>query len=154
METLTTTKHEKNYASLIHVSALSKYFIPFGNYILPFILWTTKKNESSYADHNGKQILNFQLSMLLYSVVLFTIAVPTILATALSNFSWSELESGNIILNEGNISNLTGVATLGLFCCTVFVALKIAEFFLIIYAAIKTNEGNYFKYPMTINFIK
>lgn len=154
METLTITKHEKNYASLIHISALSKYLIPFGNYIVPFILWTTKKNDSSYADHNGKQILNFQLSMLLYSILLLIVAVPTILITLLNNFSWSELESGNMIINETNIANLTGVGILGVFCCAIFVALKITEFFLIIYATIKTNEGNYYKYPMTINFIK
>jgi len=154
METLTVTKHEKNYASFIHLSALSKYFIPLGNYILPIVLWTTKKKESAYADYNGKQIINFQLSMLLYSIILLVISIPTILATLFNNFSWNELESGNIILNEANIANLTGVGILGIFCVAIFGALKVAEFFLIIYGAIKANEGQYFKYPMTINFIK
>jgi uncharacterized protein len=154
METVNITKNEKNYASLLHLSAMSKYFIPLGNYILPIILWTTKKNESSYADYHGKQIINFQLSMLLYSILLALLAVPTFLATLFSNFSWNQLESGNIILNETNIANLTGVGILGIFCVTIFGALKIAEFFLIIYGTIKANEGHYFKYPMTINFLK
>lgn len=154
METLTVTKHEKNYASFIHLSALSKYFIPLGNYILPIILWTTKKNESAYADYNGKQIINFQLSMLLYSIMLLLISIPTILATLFNNFSWNELESGNIVLNEANIANLTGVGILGIFSIAIFGALKVAEFFLIIYGAIKANEGHYFRYPMTINFLK
>ena len=65
METLTITKHEKNYASLLQLSAFTKFIIPFGNYIVPFILWSTKKKESSFIDYNGKQILNFQLSILM-----------------------------------------------------------------------------------------
>lgn len=154
METLTVTKHEKNYASFIHLSALSKYFIPFGNYILPIVLWSNKKNESAYADYNGKQIINFQLSMLLYSILLLLISIPTILATVFSNFSWNEIESGNLMLNESNIANLTGVGIFGIFCVALFGALKVAEFFLIIYGAIKANEGNYFRYPMTLNFLK
>jgi len=154
METLTVTKQEKNFASFIHLSALSKYFIPLGNYILPIVLWTVKKNESAYADYNGKQIINFQLSMLLYNIMLLLISIPTILATVFSNFSWNEIESGNLVLNEANIANLTGVGIFGIFCIVILGALTIAEFFLIIYGAIKANEGKYFKYPLTINFIK
>ncbi len=32
--------------------------------------------------------------------------------------------------------------------------MKAAEFFLIIYATIRTANGEFFKYPITINFIK
>ena len=117
-------------------------------------MWTTKKRESSYADYHGKQILNFQLSILMYSIFLFILAVPTILVTLLSNFSWNEIENGNIILNNTNIDSLLGMGIFGAVCCVLFGILKILEFFYIIYGSIKANEGDYFKYPITINFIK
>ncbi len=60
---------DKTVASLIHVSAFSKYFIPFGNFILPLILWTAKKNDP-FVDEHGKQALNFQISIFLYFVFL------------------------------------------------------------------------------------
>jgi uncharacterized Tic20 family protein len=70
------TTIEKNTATFTHLSALTQYFIPlklyFSNTILEF-----KKESSEFVDHHGKQVLNFQLSLLLYSLVLVLIAVPT-----------------------------------------------------------------------------
>ena len=66
-----TTANDKNIATVLQLSALSQYIIPFGNYILPIIIWSSKKNESEFVDFNGKQVLNFQLSIFLYSVILF-----------------------------------------------------------------------------------
>lgn len=154
METLAITKNEKNYASITHLSAFSKFLIPLGNYIIPIILWTTKKKESSFVDYHGKQILNFQLSILLYSILLGIIALPAIIGTFLSNFTWHEIESGNIILDNMEINNLVGLGVFGFICCGLIMILKILEFFYIIYGSIKASEGEYYKYPMTINFLK
>nr|WP_305070059.1 DUF4870 domain-containing protein [Flavobacterium covae] len=43
METLPITKQEKNYASITHLSAFAKFIFPLGNYIIPVILWTSRK---------------------------------------------------------------------------------------------------------------
>ena len=73
--------NERNISTLVHLSTLTQYFIPLGNYIFPIILWSAKKNDSEFIDYNGKQVLNFQLSMLLYSLILGVIAVPIIIYT-------------------------------------------------------------------------
>jgi uncharacterized Tic20 family protein len=61
------TTIEKNTATFTHLSALTQYFILleiyFSNTILEF-------KSSEFVDHHGKQVLNFQLSLLLYSLVL------------------------------------------------------------------------------------
>jgi len=46
--TETLTKHERNLAAVIHASTFSKFFIPFGNFILPLVLWTANKNENEF----------------------------------------------------------------------------------------------------------
>ena len=74
--TETITKHERNLAAIIHASTFSKYIIPFGNFLLPLILWTANKKEHKFVDYNGKQALNFQISLLLYSIVLGMISIP------------------------------------------------------------------------------
>jgi uncharacterized Tic20 family protein len=56
----------------------------YSNTILEF-----KKESSEFVDHHGKQVLNFQLSLLLYSLVLVLIAVPTFLITLLIMFPLS-----------------------------------------------------------------
>jgi uncharacterized Tic20 family protein len=146
---------EKNIATFTHLSSLTQYFIPFGNYIFPIILWSTKKNDSEFVDHNGKQVLNFQLSLLLYSLLLLTIAIPTLLISIFKDMSLNALmNSHNFEFSNFNFGANLGLLTIGIICLTIFSLLKIAEFFLIIYAAIKTSNGETYNYPITIPFIK
>jgi uncharacterized Tic20 family protein len=64
--------YRKNSATFTHLSAL--IFYSFGNFIFPIIL-DFKKDESEFVDYSGKQILNFQLSLLLYTIGLALIAI-------------------------------------------------------------------------------
>lgn len=151
METTT----EKNIATFTHLSALTQYFIPFGNYIFPILIWSSKKDKSEFVDHNGKQVLNFQLSLLLYSLILIIIAVPIFLITLLKNIPFSAIINDNdVIINNFDFENSIGLITVGIIAVLIFFALKIAEFFLIIYASIKTSNGEKYKYPITIPFLK
>ena len=146
---------EKNIATFTHLSSLTQYFIPFGNYIFPIILWSTKKDESKFVDHNGKQVLNFQLSLLLYSLLLLMIAIPTLLISIFKDMPLNALiNNHDFEFSNFNFEANIGLLTIGIVCLTIFGLLKIAEFFLIIYAAIKTSNGETYNYPITIPFIK
>ena len=151
METTT----EKNTATFTHLSTLTQYFIPFGNYIFPILIWTSKKDKSEFVDHHGKQVLNFQLSLLLYSLVLIMIAVPIFLIIFFNNIPFEALiNDHDIVLRNFSFEGNIGLLTVGLVAVLIFVFLKIAEFFLIIYASIKTSNGERYNYPITIPFIK
>lgn len=60
---------ERNYAMLCHLSALAGFVIPFGNIIGPLIVWLLKRNEYAEVDRQGKDALNFQISMTIYAIV-------------------------------------------------------------------------------------
>lgn len=60
---------ERNWAMLCHLSALSGFFFPFGGIIGPLICWLSKRDESAWVTENGRNSLNFQLSILLYIVL-------------------------------------------------------------------------------------
>jgi uncharacterized Tic20 family protein len=60
---------EKTWGMLCHLSALSGFIIPFGNIIGPLICWLVKKDESEYVDKQGKESLNFQISVTIYALV-------------------------------------------------------------------------------------
>ena len=151
METTT----EKNTATFTHLSALTQYFIPFGNYIFPIILWSSKKESSEFVDHHGKQVLNFQLSLLVYSLVLVLIAVPTFLLTLFNNIPFEAVVNDHdFVIRNFNLEGNIGMLTVGIVAVLLFGLLKVAEFFLIIYASIKTSNGEKYSYPITIPFIK
>ena len=96
-----TQSNEKNMATYIHLSTLSQYIIPFGNYIFPIIIWSSKKNESQFIDENGKNAINFQLSIFLYTMITIIIAVPLFIYGIIKNVSITTInEGGDFIANH------------------------------------------------------
>ncbi len=155
MKSSITSSNEKSISSLIHLSTLCQYIIPFSNYILPLLIWSSKKESSEFIKHHGKQTLNFQLSMLVYTLVLGLIAVPTffywlINIIASVETSGNEVTFHTIFLNQ----DVTTAVIIGMVTFLLLILSKVTEFFLIIYAATQSANGIYFKYPLTINFIK
>lgn len=107
---------EQTFSMLCHLSALSG-IIPLGHIIGPLIFWLMKKDQYTEVDRQGKDALNFQISMTLWMIV-----------------------SGVMILL------VIGIFTL--------IALIILNLVMIIVASVKSNNGERFKYPLTIEFIK
>ncbi|MBC7845910.1 MAG: DUF4870 domain-containing protein [Flavobacterium sp.] len=149
------TTNEKNLATFAHLSTLSQYCIPFGNYIFPILIWSSKKDKSDFIDFHGKQVLNFQLSMFLYTLILGLIAVPIFLATIFSTIPLNTIiNDHHFMFHHFSIENISGIIIVGLIAIFAFISLKVAEFFLIIYASLKASNGERYKYPLTIPFLK
>ena len=146
---------EKNWATLTHIGAFGQYLFPLGNFIIPIIIWSSKKNESEFIDNNGKQCINFQLSVFLYCLILGAIFVPAFFITFLSHITFNELiHDRHFIIQDLNFSENVGLITTGAIAIFFLVCLKIAEFFLIIQAAVKTANGERYSYPLTLKFMK
>ncbi len=60
---------ERNWSMLCHLSAFAGFFFPFGGIIGPLICWLSRRDESPWVNINGRNALNFQLSMLMYMVL-------------------------------------------------------------------------------------
>jgi uncharacterized Tic20 family protein len=150
-----TPTNEKNTATFLHLSALTQYVFPFGNYIFPIIIWSSKKEESEFVDYNGKQVMNFQLSIFLYSMVLCLIAIPIFIYAIFKNIPFDKIIGNDDFLIENlTAGNITGLTILGLLTVMLFLFLKVIEFILIIYAAVKSSNGEKYKYPLSIPFFK
>ena len=109
-------RDERMWAMFCHLSALIGFIIPFGNVIAPLVLWTLKKEEYPLVNDQGKEALNFQISMTIYviaSIILIFVVIGIILLILLGIFS----------------------------------------LIVIIIAAIKANEGEKYRYPLTIRFL-
>jgi uncharacterized protein len=66
------TDSERNWAMFCHLSAFAGFFFPFGGIVGPLVCWLSKRDESVWVYVNGRDSLNFQLSILLY----MTLAIP------------------------------------------------------------------------------
>lgn len=150
-----TSANERTIASVTHLSSFAQYIFPLGNFIAPIIIWSAKKNESEFVDYNGKQILNFQLSIFTYSLILVAISLPLMIYGFVdllgTNMSFNNFDIDFDGFQNQKITALIGIAIVS-FVFLIF--LKIFEFILIINAAVKASNGENYKYPLTIPFFK
>jgi uncharacterized Tic20 family protein len=60
---------ERNWSMLCHLSSFAGFFFPFGGVLGPLICWLSRKDDSQWVNINGRNSINFQLSVLLYMVL-------------------------------------------------------------------------------------
>jgi uncharacterized Tic20 family protein len=86
-----TSSEIRTWCVLCHASALLGLFFHFFGHLLgPLIVWLIKRDASSEIDANGKESLNFQLSMLIYDIVagilcIVFIGIPILIALWIAN---------------------------------------------------------------------
>lgn len=102
---------------ITHLSQLASLLTGFGGLIIPLILWITQKDKVYNMDEQGKRILNFQLSLIVYALI----CIPLIL--------------------------FFGLGILG------FIVLGIISIVFPIINAIRSSNGEYPTYPLSLNFI-
>ncbi|SDU15699.1 hypothetical protein SAMN04487762_2150 [Polaribacter sp. Hel1_33_78] len=138
--------NENTNAFLIHISAFAGFIFPFGNIITPLIAWQTLKDRSTFLDEQGKEAVNFNISYSLYVFILTLTFIPIAISSIFKN-------QNNFIRNNHfnfDIDNIFGFIGLGSITGIVYL-IGIA---LVIIASIKAKEGENYKYPFTIKFIK
>jgi hypothetical protein len=91
---------ESNWATFCHLSALAGYLLPLtypfscvllGNLIGPLIIWLIKKDAYPSVDRQGKEALNFQISISIYALaasalIVVLIGIPLLIGLAVFNF--------------------------------------------------------------------
>jgi uncharacterized protein len=61
---------ERQWAMLCHLGGFASNLLPFGNLLAPLLIWQFKKGESDLIDDQGKEALNFQISVAIAGFVL------------------------------------------------------------------------------------
>lgn len=148
--------NQKTISSVAHLGAFSKYFIPFGNFLVPIIIWVLHK-EKPFVSAHAKRSLNFQISLFLYAGILVSITIFGVLFLGinLGNLDQFYFSVGNDFV----ISNHSPLLTTPflLFIVTIAILALVLFFFEILFvinATVRAGEGKTYHYPLTINFIR
>jgi uncharacterized Tic20 family protein len=109
---LMSSKDERTWALAAHLSSFLGYLVGgCGGIVGPLIVWLAKKDESSFVADQAKESLNFQISLLLYGVLLFLSCFPFLVGLAFVWFVGPALALAAIVLpivgavkaNEGGV---------------------------------------------------
>ena len=139
--------NQNTNAFLIHISAFAGFVFPFGQIITPLIAWQTLKDRSPFLDEQGKEAINFNLSYTLYVFILSIVLIPLFFRSFFTNFNSFNNFQLNLDLSTNNLFSIMGLGSIS-------VILYLVGISLIIIAALKAKEGESYKYPFTIKFIK
>ncbi len=60
---------ERLWAMLCHLSTFVGYVVPFGHVIAPLVIWLIQREKLPLVDDQGKEAVNFQISMTIYYLV-------------------------------------------------------------------------------------
>jgi len=85
------SKDERTWAMLCHFSAFAGLIFPFGNFLAPLIIWLIKKEELPFVEDQGKEVLNFQLSITIYLLIsgilcIILIGIPIVIGLVIFCF--------------------------------------------------------------------
>lgn len=110
------TKDERLWAMVCHLSGLVGHLIPIGNIVAPLVIWVLKKDEMPFVADQGKEAINFQISWSIYMLI-------------------------------------AGLLIWVLIGFVILPVLYVMWLVFMIIAAVKSNEGVSYRYPMTFRLI-
>ncbi len=135
----------RTWAMLTHLSALSGFVWPIGFLVGPLIVWLIKRDSHPFVDANGKSAVNFQITMFIAVVVLFIIFLPLFFAGAVRGpMMWNDMEFG--------MPGWPFFIPFGMVIAAALVMLF--ELIFVLIAAVRSNDGIHFRYPLAIPFLK
>ncbi|HIG51579.1 MAG TPA: DUF4870 domain-containing protein, partial [Candidatus Marinimicrobia bacterium] len=64
---------------------------PFGNIIVPLIIWLSKREDLPLVEDQGREVLNFQISMTIYFIIsgilcIILIGIPILIGLIIFDF--------------------------------------------------------------------
>jgi len=111
------SKQDSTLSVICHLLGLACFVFPLGNIFGPLILWLIKRVDSPYLDAVGKEVINFNISWAIYTIL-----------AALSCFL------------------LVGFVVLPI--------VMIVWLILVIRGALAASDGRWYRYPLTLRFLK
>ena len=150
------TDDNRSYNSLMHISQFSNYLLPGLGLIVPIVMWATRKNESRSVDLNGKIILNWNISIFIYSCVLMLLMVLVVLGFGgTMAFSGMDYSNGGYStwMEESPFYVFRFLGALGLLILPI-VIIAILDFIFTIIGSIKASSNEVWNYPLSIRFFR
>ncbi len=117
-------RETRKWEMLFHLGGLASLVIfPSANIILPLVIWLTKRDTDPYVDKQGREAVNFQISIFLYGA--FVTAMVFLLKFILIGYLLFWLPLLVVIAQLGGT----------------------------IVGAIRAHDGENFRYPLILRFL-
>src|SRR3546814_855892 len=114
---------QRTWGMFCHLAALSVLFTGIGFVLGPLVVWLLKRDDMPFVDDQGKDALNFNITVFIVCVALWVFALVT-------------LGLGLVVV------------------VPLWIVIGLVWLIVTIVAAIKANEGEYYRYPFALRLIR
>ena len=133
---------ERTWSTLLHLSAFLGFLLLFGSILAPLFVWLIFRGRSDMVDYHGKRALNFQISFLIYFIILFIAMIPFFIIGIIAGE------------NEEIAAGFWATLFLLLFALFLMFVLGILSLVWTIVAAVRASRGNPPGYILSIPFLR
>lgn len=131
-----------HFASLFSIILCTFLPIPFLGALPPYIVWRLGRDRHPFIDEQGREAINFQLSMTIYLLVALILWLFLAFTTCMIAVSGAQKAFENLF---------SWILISGLVILSLFALFMIA---IILFAGIKASRGQSYQYPFTIRFLQ
>ncbi|MCZ7558375.1 MAG: DUF4870 domain-containing protein [Bacteroidia bacterium] len=128
----------KTWGMLCHLAVFAGFLVPFGNIFGPLTVWLMKRDSIPEVMEHGKESLNFQISITLYSIVGVVVVIAALLGSAAQSVTGDP---------DVEVLLFTGAWILG------FLLIAVLELIFVIVATVRASRRESYRYPLSIRFI-
>ncbi len=133
----------KSYKALLHASQYVGHFAPVVGLIVPIILWSTARTAHPEVDAEGKHVLNWIISEILYIILVLVVAGGAALIGLVLGAASRRGEVASLMFFVGYGSLYAGLGLIALLGTV-----------LPLVGVIRTLNGKSFRYPLAFRFLK
>ena len=140
------SSQSKMAAAACHLGAWLAWVVPvIGHLLGPIALWLILRRDDDFVDEHGRESVNFQISCTLYAVILLALLVTFLFPMRMGVMVGLEWDPW-----PARLLTALGLGALWL----LFVAIVLAWHLLIVVAAWRASNGQAWRYPLTIRWIR
>ncbi|MFC6590726.1 DUF4870 domain-containing protein [Deinococcus lacus] len=147
-------EQDRAAALLLHLSPLLIVLLGIlpgaGNILGPLAAWLLLRQQSPVLDQQGKEVLNFQLSLLIYTAALTLLAGLLLSAGVLGGLTGAALGADWL----AQFSVLGSLGGLALLLLPALFLLYLVPLVALILAVFQVAQGRAYRYPLTLRLLR
>ncbi|HEV7348649.1 DUF4870 domain-containing protein [Telluribacter sp.] len=150
-----TSASDRNLGMWMHLAPLLSIFlnvfipIPFLGLVVVLVLYYSQRDKSAFARANGITSLNFQITLSLACIAIFLFSMIFFGGSMLSIFMGGATEN-----DAAAGAGMMGLVGMGMIVGLLLLVIGIGAIILMIIGSVRANNGQVYKYPLAIGFVK
>ncbi len=123
--------------------------IPFLSLIATYVIYSTQKDKGTFVLDNGKESVNFQITLAIAFVAMFLVLIVVFGGSIISTIMGGQFDN-----DAATGAGVVGLIGSSILMITAFSVIGIGALVFMIIGTIRANNGQVYRYPVSLRLLK